>query len=71
VITASSLADVVPRLKGADPYKEYLQPWFGTHIVLGGGAWSTRARMITTRWPNFYRPGRRDIITGFRTCKIA
>lgn len=53
----------------ADPYKEYSQPWFGNHYVLRGGAWSTRARLITTRWRNFYRPHRRDIITGFRTVK--
>jgi iron(II)-dependent oxidoreductase len=54
-----------------DPYKEYSEPWFGTHMVLRGGAWSTRARLITTRWRNFYRPTRCDIITGFRTCKIS
>jgi iron(II)-dependent oxidoreductase len=53
-----------------DPYKEYSEPWFVTHMVLRGGAWSTRARLITTRWRNFYRPHRRDIITGFRTCKL-
>lgn len=53
----------------ADPYKEYSQPWFGTHMVVRGGAWSTRDRLITTRWRNFYRPQRCDIITGFRTCK--
>jgi iron(II)-dependent oxidoreductase len=53
-----------------DPYKEYSEPWFGTHYVLRGGAWSTRSRLITTRWRNFYRPHRRDIITGFRTCKV-
>ncbi len=52
-----------------DPYKEYSEPWFGTHFVLRGGAWSTRSRLITTRRRNFYRPGRRDIITGFRTVK--
>lgn len=51
-----------------DPYKEYSEPWFGTHMVLRGGAWTTRSRLITTRWRNFYRPHRRDIITGFRTC---
>lgn len=53
----------------ADPYKEYSAPWFGTHYVLRGGAWSTRARLITKRWRNFYRPHRRDVITGFRTVK--
>jgi iron(II)-dependent oxidoreductase len=53
-----------------DPYAEYSAPWFGSHKVLRGGAWSTRRRLITTRWRNFYRPHRRDIITGFRTVKI-
>jgi iron(II)-dependent oxidoreductase len=53
-----------------DPYKEYSEPWFGTHYVLRGGAWSTRSRLISTRWRNFYRPHRRDIITGFRTVKL-
>ena len=52
----------------ADPYKEYSAPWFGTHAVLRGGAWTTRERLVTPRWRNFYRPQRRDIISGFRTC---
>lgn len=52
------------------PYKEYSQPWFGSHYVLRGGAWSTRSRLVTTRWRNFYRPHRRDIITGFRTVSV-
>jgi iron(II)-dependent oxidoreductase len=52
-----------------DPYREYSEPWFGTHRVLRGGAWSTRERLISTRWRNFYQPHRRDIITGFRTVK--
>lgn len=51
-----------------DPYKEYSAPWFGSHRVLRGGAWSTRARLIHNRWRNFYLPHRRDIFTGFRTC---
>ena len=54
----------------ADPYKEYSQPWFGTHQVLRGGAWTTRTRLVTTRWRNFYRPNRRDVMTGLRTVKI-
>lgn len=53
-----------------DAYREYSEPWFGNHMVLRGGAWSTRARLISTRWRNFYRPGRRDIITGLRTCSV-
>lgn len=53
-----------------DAYKEYSQPWFTTHRCLRGGAWSTRARMISNRWRNFYRPQRVDIIAGFRTCAL-
>jgi len=53
-----------------DPYREYSQPWFSTHRALRGGAWSTRARMISNRWRNFYLPHRVDIFTGFRTCAI-
>jgi iron(II)-dependent oxidoreductase len=53
-----------------DPYKEYSQPWFGTHKVLRGGAWPTRARLIRNTWRNFYTPERRDVWAGFRTCAI-
>jgi iron(II)-dependent oxidoreductase len=52
----------------ADPYKEYSQPWFGTHKVLRGGCWATRARLLRNTWRNFYTPDRRDIWAGFRTC---
>jgi iron(II)-dependent oxidoreductase len=51
-----------------DPYKEYSQPWFGTHKVLRGGCWATRARLIRNTWRNFYTPDRRDVWAGFRTC---
>lgn len=51
-----------------DPYKEYSQPWFGTHKVLRGGCWTTRARLIRNSWRNFYTPDRRDVWAGFRTC---
>ena len=52
----------------ADPYKEYSEPWFGTHRVLRGGAWPTRARLLRNTWRNFFTPDRRDIWAGFRTC---
>jgi iron(II)-dependent oxidoreductase len=52
----------------ADPYREYSQPWFGTHKVLRGGCWATRGRLLRNTWRNFYRPGRRDVWAGFRTC---
>ena len=51
-----------------DPYKEYSRPWFGTHKVLRGGCWTTRARLIRNSWRNFYTPDRRDVWAGFRTC---
>jgi iron(II)-dependent oxidoreductase len=53
-----------------DPYKEYSQPWFGTHKVLRGGAWPTRARLLRNTWRNFYTPDRRDVWAGFRTCAL-
>ncbi len=52
----------------ADPYKEYSAPWFGTHKVLRGGCWATRARLIRNTWRNFYTPDRSDVWAGFRTC---
>ena len=54
----------------ADPYKDYSQPWFGDHKVLRGGAFPTRARLLRNTWRNFYKPDRRDVWCGFRTCAI-
>ena len=52
-----------------DPYREYSQPWFGTHKVLRGGAWITQPRLLRNTWRNFYTPDRRDVWAGFRTCR--
>ena len=52
----------------ADPYKDYSQPWFGDHKVLRGGCWATRFHMLRNTWRNFYKPDRRDVWAGFRTC---
>ena len=52
----------------AGPYRDYSQPWFGTHRVLRGGAWATRSRLLRNTWRNFYTPDRRDVLAGFRTC---
>jgi len=54
----------------ADPYREYSEPWFGTHKVLRGGAWMTRSRLLRNTWRNFYQPDRRDVWAGFRTCAL-
>lgn len=51
-----------------DPYREYSVPWFGDHHVLRGGCWATRGRLLRNTWRNFYRPARRDVFAGFRTC---
>ncbi len=52
-----------------DPYREYSQPWFATHKVLRGGAWTTQPRLLRNTWRNFYTPDRRDVWAGFRTCR--
>ncbi|MFQ5766842.1 MAG: SUMF1/EgtB/PvdO family nonheme iron enzyme, partial [Acidobacteriota bacterium] len=54
-----------------DPYKDYSQPWFGTHKVLRGGCWLTRSRLIHNLFRNFYTPDRRDVMAGFRTCAVS
>lgn len=55
----------------ADPYKEYSEPWFATeHRVLRGGSFVTPARLIRTRWRNFYTPGRADFFCGFRSAAL-
>lgn len=53
-----------------DPYKEYSEPWFGTHRVLRGGAFSTSQRIATPTYRNFFTPGRSDVFAGFRTCAL-
>jgi len=52
------------------PYKEYSAPWFGDHKILRGGCWATRSRMIHNAYRNFYKPDRRDVWAGFRTCAL-
>jgi ergothioneine biosynthesis protein EgtB len=54
-----------------DPYRDYSAPWFGSHKVLRGGCWVTRARLLRNTWRNFYRPDRRDVWAGFRTCALS
>jgi iron(II)-dependent oxidoreductase len=54
-----------------DPYKEYSQPWCGgTHKVLRGGAFATCSRLVHNTYRNFYTPDRRDVLAGFRTCRL-
>jgi gamma-glutamyl hercynylcysteine S-oxide synthase len=53
-----------------DPYRDYSQPWFGTHKVLRGASFATRPRLKHLRYRNFYLPERDDIFCGFRSCAI-
>ena len=53
-----------------DPYLDYSQPWFGTHKVLRGASFATRARMKSPKYRNFYLPERDDVFCGFRSCAI-
>jgi iron(II)-dependent oxidoreductase len=51
-----------------DPYKEYSEPWFGTHKVLRGASFTTPRRMLRRTFRNFYMADRGDVFCGFRTC---
>ena len=52
------------------PYVEYSQPWFGTHKVLRGASFATRASLHSPTYRNFYRPERDDMFAGFRSCAV-
>ncbi len=54
----------------ADPYRDYSQPWFGTHKVLRGASFATRSRIRHPKYRNFYLPQRDDMFCGFRSCAI-
>jgi gamma-glutamyl hercynylcysteine S-oxide synthase len=52
----------------AHPYRDYSQPWFGSHQVLRGASFATAPSIRHPRYRNFYLPGRNDIFAGFRSC---
>lgn len=53
-----------------DPYKEYSEPWFGTHKVLRGGSFAAPARLLRHTFRNFYQAHRGDVFCGFRSCAL-
>ena len=53
-----------------DAYADYSAPWFGTRMVLRGGCWATRSRMIANTYRNFFTPDRRDVFAGLRTAAL-
>lgn len=52
------------------PWLAYSQPCFGTHKVLRGASFATRARMKNPRHRGFALPGRDDLFCGFRSCAL-
>jgi len=54
----------------ADPYRDYSEPWFGTHKVLRGASFATRSRLKSPKYRNYFLPERDDIFSGFRSCAI-
>ena len=52
----------------AGRYRDYSQPWFGSHRSVRGASFVARPRMKHARYRNFYLPQRNDIFVGFRTC---
>jgi iron(II)-dependent oxidoreductase len=52
----------------ADPYRDYSEPWFGTHRVVRGASFATPRGLVDPKLRNFYLPERGDVFIGFRTC---
>lgn len=49
------------------PYRGYSEVYFdGEHRVLRGGSWATRPWALRTSFRNWYHPGVRQILAGFR-----
>jgi ergothioneine biosynthesis protein EgtB len=54
----------------ADAYREYSEPFFGSHQVVRGASFVTPQRLRSAKFRNFYLPERSDIFIGFRTCAL-
>jgi ergothioneine biosynthesis protein EgtB len=52
------------------PYRDYSQPWFGSHRELRGGAFASSPVIRDLRYRNFFLPGRTDLFTGFRSASL-
>jgi iron(II)-dependent oxidoreductase len=50
-----------------DPYRDYSEPWFGTHRSVRGASSFTARRLMHPKFRNFYAPDRNDVVVGFRT----
>jgi EgtB-related family protein len=54
----------------ADPLGAYSHAGFGTHKVLRGASFATRARMKHPKFRHFALPARDDLFVGFRSCAL-
>lgn len=54
----------------AGPQADYSQPFFGTHKVLRGASFATRARMKSLRFRRFELPSSDSLFCGFRSCAV-
>ncbi|MES2415826.1 MAG: selenoneine synthase SenA [Pseudomonadota bacterium] len=54
----------------AGPDADYSASGFGSHKVLRGGSFATRARMKHPKFRNFQLPAQDDIFCGFRSCAL-
>ncbi|MDB5891268.1 MAG: hypothetical protein JWP47_2099 [Polaromonas sp.] len=52
------------------PNSDYSQPFFGTHKVLRGASFATRARMKHAKFRRFCLPERDELFCGFRSCAL-
>ena len=52
------------------PWRDYSAPHFGTHKVLRGASFATRARMKNPKFRGFALPDRDDMFCGFRSCAM-
>ena len=52
------------------PWRDYSEPHFGTHKVLRGASFATRARMKNPKFRGFALPDRDEMFCGFRSCAL-
>ena len=54
----------------AGPWQAYCEPSFGTHKVLRGASFATRARMKSPKFRQFSLPEHDVMFCGFRSCEL-
>ncbi len=54
----------------AHPYRDYSQPWFGSHQVLRGASAATSPWLAHPKYRNFFQAHRNDVAAGLRSCPL-